>query len=311
MPSRRAVVAAGLVALSGCSTASTDEGETGENQQTESRSNRTTTDGEAESATPMQGFHIGETADIDGASVTVSAITAQESVYVTRIDSMDVRTAHSARFVFASVTVETESPFPVSRFSLVDADGHTSEYTDFGNRPGYSVVPDSGPHQLLDADGPDGWVGFSVPAPYDGDELRLTATAGDETATWNPPDELAETLRAPLPTFEYAEVEIAETAPLDGFFEMSVTVRNTSETDGTFRGSPNVDEMLYGPFSLSVPAGSEKRWTTEMRTSEYADEDGDEIELSLYSPLEAVERTVTAEASESSAAPTPSKLRSN
>ncbi|QCJ47118.1 hypothetical protein [Haloprofundus sp. MHR1] len=299
MPSRRTVVAAGLVAISGCSTGSSDEGKTDENRQTKSRSNLTTADEETESATPVQELRVGETADIDGASATVSAIDTQESVYVTRTDWMDVLTAHPARFVFASVTAETESEFPVSRFSLVDDDGHTSEYTDFGSRPGYSIVPDSEPHQSLDADGSEGWIGFSLPAPYDGDGLRLTLTAGNETATWELPEKLVKTLRTPLPTFEYVEVEIPEGASLDDSFEVSVTVRNTSDVDGTFRGSPNVNEMLYGPFSLSVPAGTEETWTTEIRTSEYADENGDEIRISLYSPLETVERTVVADASQS------------
>ncbi|WP_224270290.1 DUF4352 domain-containing protein [Haloprofundus salinisoli] len=305
MPSRRAVVAAGLVAISGCSTGSSDGGETDEDRQTEFRSSRTTADEETESATPMQELRVGETADIDGASVTVSAIDAQESVYVTQIDWMDVLTAPPARFVFASVTVETESQFPASRFSLVDGDGRISSHTDFGNRPGYAVLPDSAlssggePNRSLSADGSEGWIGFQVPAPYDGNKLEVALAADGEAATWELPEKSVETLRAPLPTFEYAEVQIPEVAPLNGSFEVTVSVRNTSDTDGTFRGSPNVNEMLYGPFSLFVPAGSEKTWKTEMRTSEYADEKGDEIGLSLFSPLETIERTVVAESAHS------------
>jgi hypothetical protein len=296
MPSRRAVLrttAAGLAALAGC-TQTRDTPDT--------RTGTTSEEPTTGTTTPPSARPVGETATVDGLSVTPTGATTQHSLlYLAYPDAYGLFAPDSA-FVFVDVSVDAgdgAAPVP-GEFLLVGEDGQSfAGWVDYGDVRGPELAPDGGRRGGVydpDAPDPDGWVGFSVPSRWrvDAPELRLGARTGgeDARAAWNLSGDFVAALSAPAPDFSVTDVTVPDRTPGDEPFTVSATVDNAGGP-GTARAALNYSGPVAGAETVRTPVEAGATRTLEHEVGVHVGLRGvDSLGVDLLTPDGSFERTV-------------------
>lgn len=243
---------------------------------------------------------LGTTRSVSGDPVAVTEVAVLDSVfYLPYPDELGVKAGEGWRYVF--VRIETPSGGPERHaFELLTDPGVVR-----GGVPSpFGIVQFD---DLYDggSDGKSGWLGFRVPAPLEGDEIRVAV----DGAAWAIPDRHVERLRRPKPTFELVEFAVPEAVEVNSAFDVAATFENAGDRSGTLRAAMAVQGAGFpccnGPrTTVDVPAGGRETWHESLGGAGAPRPGYGEVQIRLKSPAGTHERTVTVNEATTTRSPT-------
>lgn len=270
MPSRRTLLAslgAALTGLTGCFDTPTDR--SAESATPTPTPTATTPTVTPPSADPRIETTLGESVDIDGATVTVTDVAGVHSYqYLSAPDAFGVESADHGRFLFVGVAARGERPPPAHAFGLF-LDGKPASRWDHAPGPTRDLAPIG--QQRYDEDTPQGYLCYLVPAPLEADTVtvvlgrapRTTSDPGNtgEWAQWSIPHASLEPLRSPAPEFTVSH-DVPDAVGADDPVPVRVDVTNEGGP-GVCRGAINQTGPMYAGDTFSLPLDSGESATHE------------------------------------------------
>ncbi|MFB6123056.1 MAG: hypothetical protein ABEJ78_06330 [Haloferacaceae archaeon] len=208
---------------------------------------------------------LGDTATVDGVSVTVSdLVDAHSFLYLSAPDAFGVTVA-DGQFAFVTVDAGGDAPPAPDAFALTfDGKRRTATtYRDYGPA-GDLPVPDT----EYATDDPRGYLGFEIPAPLDADSV---AVALDDAVRWTVPESELAPLRSPPPSFA-VEYDVPDVVARDEAIPVSLSIANEGDGRGTFRGALNHEGPLYGASDFAVTLDAGESTTHEERITYHRQE---------------------------------------
>lgn len=222
----------------------------------------------------------GDVVTVDGVSVTVADPVVAHSVrYLTAPDALGVADAGSDQFVLARASAQGDGTPPASDGFAVAAGENT--YDDRLDSVGPARIGGPLSGRRYEAESPNGYLGFRVPAPLD---VADAAVVLGDAARWTLPDSVLDALGSPPPEFETA-VTVPDHVPADEPIPVQLAVTNTGG-GGIFRGAINHQGPLYAPEVVTIPLPAGESTTRELLIDYYRDDElpPDRVQFGVVGP---------------------------